>query len=172
MINVHLIIAALFLPLLLMMPMTGALYIWGFKGEVKKTEAFTISEPVPTETKEQEAFFRKHFAAQNLDYDFEYIKVNKTDYIFRPASRVHYLGATVDGNVVMTKADPSLLARLIELHKGHGPVAMRWFESIFGICLVLVTLSGLWLAVTVPTYRKATIISFVIGASVIAVCLI
>lgn len=172
MIYIHLVIAALFLPLLLLMPMTGSLYLWGFSGDQEKIEAFTITETAPEGKTEQEQFFRDQFKKQNINFDFEYIKSTKTDYIFRPATRNHYMATKTDAGLVFYEMKPTLLKRLVELHKGHGPLMMRWFESLFGICLVLVTLSGLWLAVTVPAYRKATIISFCVGMAVIAGCLV
>ncbi|MBX3018158.1 MAG: hypothetical protein KF767_09740 [Bdellovibrionaceae bacterium] len=172
MIQIHLVIAALFLPLMLMMPLTGTLYIWGFKGSDEKVEAFRASGPVPEGKEEQEAFFRQKFKDAGVDYDFEYIRGRGSDYTFRPVTKLYYTASASGEEIVFTKVDPSLLLRMIELHKGHGPTLMRWYESIFGVSLILVTLSGLWLAFTVPTYRKTTLISFAIGAAVIAVCLI
>lgn len=172
MIYIHLVIAAVFLPLMLIMPLTGSLYIFGFTGDQEKVESFRVQAQVPEEAKEKEDFFRDLFRRQGIDFDFEYIRGTKTDFIFRPATRVHYV-ATKDGEtLVVSKVTPTLLKRLIELHKGHGPTLMRWYEAFFGIALILVTLSGLWLAWTVKPYRKATLISFGIGVLVIALCLI
>lgn len=175
MINIHLVLAALFMPLLLIMPFTGASYILGFKGDQAKTEAFRITTAtLPENTKEKEQFFRDEFKKQNIDFDFEYIKDAGKTLIFRPTTRVHYVASIEkDANeIVVTKVNPTWLARLIELHKGHGPTMMRWFEAIFGLALILTTLSGLWLAWTAKPYRKITLISFAIGCSVILICLI
>lgn len=170
--QIHLIIASLFLPLLLLMPLTGSLYLWGFSGTQEKTEAFRFAGSIPTEPEAQERFFREQFKAQGLDFDFEYIRSNKNDFVFRPTSRVHYSASLENNEIIVSKIEPSLLKRLSELHKGHGPVMMRWFESLFGIALILTTLSGLWLAISVPAYRKASLISFAVGTLIIAVCLI
>lgn len=173
MINIHLILAALFMPLLLMMPFTGASYILGFQGDQTKTIAFQIQDAVPEETAAQEQFFREQFKKNNVDFDFEYIRATKTDFIFRPTTRTHYVASRAeDGSLTVSKIEPTLMKRMTELHKGHGPVAMRWFEVALGVALILTTLSGLWLAWTVPAYRKTTLISFGIGVIVIAMCLI
>jgi len=172
MIQIHLVIASFFLPLMLMMPMTGTLYLWNFKGEVKQTEVFRMTGPVPDEQKEQESFFRKQFQERGIDYDFEYVRVGTDEFTLRPVTRDHFVIKKAGDELVFFKVEPSLLKRMIELHKGHGPVAMRWFEAAFGISLILITLSGLWLAFTVPAYRKQTLISFALGVAVIAFCLV
>ncbi len=172
-IYVHLILAAFFMPFLLIMPISGTGYLLDFKGSQEKTEAFRLST-IPTEVgAEQEAFFREEFKKNGIDFDFEYIRGSKTNLIFRPATRVHYTAALEEGGQwVVSQVNPSLMSRLIELHKGHGPRIMRWFEIAFGIALVLTTLSGLWLAWTVKPYRTATIVSFGLGALAIAACMI
>lgn len=173
MINVHLVLAALFMPLLLMMPLTGALYILDFKGDQTKTDVFQISESVPAEEKMREVFFKEQFIKHGIDYDFEYIRASKTEFIFRPTTKVHYVASLgTDHIVTVSKVEPTLLKRMIELHKGHGPRAMRWFEAVFGLALILTTLSGLWLAWTVRPYRTLTIGSFMIGVIIIAICMI
>ncbi len=173
MVYIHLSLAALFLPFLLMMPATGTLYLAGIQGSQKKTEAFRITEAPPAEDAAQDAFFREQFARQNIDYDFEYVRASGKDFTFRPTTRVHYVASRDDnGTLTFSKVEPTLLKRLIELHKGHGPMLMRWFEGAFGVSLVLVAFSGLWLAWTATPYRKVTLLSFGAGAAILALCLL
>lgn len=174
---VHLSLASLFMPLLLLMPFTGSMYILGFKGDQTKTESFRIpAVAIPTDEAKQESFFREIFAANSIDYSFSYIRGGGKEFTFRPSSRVHYTANVSDSvdkpEIVFSKIEPNLMKRLIEIHKGHGPVAMKWFEVAFGLALIFTTCSGLWLAWTVKPYRKATLISFGIGSLVIALCLI
>lgn len=165
------------MPLLLLMPFTGVMYLLGYKGDQTKVEAFRIPEAViPTEEAAQESFFREVFAKSGVAYSFSYVRVSGKEFTFRPTSRVHYV-ANVSENadkpeIVFSKVEPNLLKRLIEIHKGHGPVAMKWFEIAFGMAVILTAISGLWLAWTVQPYRKVTLISFGVGALVIALCLI
>lgn len=174
---VHLSLASLFMPLLLLMPFTGTMYLLGFKGDQTKTEAFRIpAVAIPEDEAEQKVFFREIFLANSVQYSFSYIRGGGKEFIFRPTSRVHYVASIADtsdkSEIVFSKVEPDLMKRLIEVHKGHGPVAMKWFEVAFGLALILMTLSGLWLAWTVKPYRKATLISFGVGALIIALCLI
>ncbi len=172
-INIHLVLAALFMPLMLMMPFTGALYLLGYQGDQTKTEIFRINEPVPEDEAAQETFFRRHLEGKGMNSDFEYIRSTKTDFIMRPTTRTHFMAAKANDNeLIVYKIEPNLLKRMIELHKGHGPRMMRWFETAFGLALILTTLSGLWLAWTVKPYRNTTLISFAVGVALILVCLI
>ena len=174
---VHLSLASLFMPLLLLMPFTGVMYLLGYKGDQSSVEAFRMAAvSIPADEKAQEAFFREAFAANSIDYSFSYIRGGGKEFTFRPTSRVHYVAKVSDSGdkseIIFSKVEPNLLKRLIEIHKGHGPIAMKWFEVAFGLALILTTFSGLWLAWTVKPYRKATLISFGLGALVIALCLI
>lgn len=172
-INIHLVLASLFMPLMLMMPLTGALYILGFQGDQTKTEVFRISEPVPSEEKEMETFFREQLSKNGIDHDFEYVRTTKTDFILRPTTRVHYIASLADDKqLVVSRIEPTLLKRMIELHKGHGPRAMRWFEVAFGMALILTTISGLWLAFTVKAYRIITLSAFSVGVAIILFCMV
>lgn len=172
-INIHVGLAAVFLPMLLMMPLTGLFYLFGFKGTQTKTEAFRIVDTVPVDAKAREAFFREQFKLSGVDFDFEYIREGDSGFVFRPSSRVHYVASQAEGgSLIVSKMEPDLLKRLIELHVGHGPILMKWFEKAFGVALILVTLSGLWLALTVSKYRTLTFICFGSGAVAMVFCIL
>jgi hypothetical protein len=171
-INLHLVLASLFLPFLLLMPLTGGLYLLRFPGEQVKTAAFSVSASIPSEEKAMEAFFREEFQKQGIEYDFEYIRKSGSNYIFRPTTRTHYTASEESGLIAFTRVEPDLLKRMIELHKGHGPRVMRTVEIAFGVSLILVTLSGIWLALNVPTYRRTMLISFGIGTVIIALAML
>lgn len=172
-IKIHLVLAALFMPLMLMMPLTGALYILGYQGDQTKTEAFKITDPVPEDKDQHEVFFREQFVKQSVDYKFEYIRSSKTEFTFRPTSKVYYIASVnEDKTLTVSKIDPNFLKRLIEIHKGHGPLLIKWFEVAFALGLICTVLSGIWLAWTVKAYRTITLISFGVGVSIIAICMI
>ena len=171
-IYIHLTLASFFLPFLLLMPVTGTLYIWDMKGEMGKEEIFRTNEKPPEDNDALADFFRQQISAKGFKADFETVRANKGDFTFRPSSRDHFSASTENGELVVYQLKPSFLKRLIELHKAHGPEFMRWVESAFGIFLVLITLSGLWLSLTIPAYRKATWIAFLAGSLLIAYALI
>ncbi len=160
-VTLHLGLSALFMPFLLILPLSGGLYLLDIKGEQAKVEAFKIAGPVPGEN--TDAFFREQFKANNIDFDFEYIRVNNNDFTFRPSSRVHYMATKSEAGATVYKLEPDILRRFMEIHKGHGPKIIRWLETAFALALILVTVSGIYLAVTVPAYRKILGGGFAVG---------
>lgn len=168
--NLHLILSGLFIPFLIIIPLSGSLYLLNIKGEVEKQEVLRVHTVAPIEDKE--LFFRSLFKDNQIDFDFEYIKENPNELIFRPANRVHYTAKIIDGEVIVTKITPSLLNRLMELHKGHGPRIARYYEAAFGTALMLLLLTGLYLSWTVKNYRKILGISFVVGLAALVLLFI
>lgn len=164
-ITIHLVLSTFLLPFLLMMPLTGTLYLLGEKGDQTTSEKmFSISGPIPEGEQEREKFFRDAFKEKSIDFRFEYIKDAGSTLIFRPASRDHYIAKLNEEGADLHEAQPNFLKKMIELHKGHGPRLFRSFEMIFGVGLILIALSGVWLAVLVPMYRKKLVLSFLAGA--------
>ncbi|MFN8845806.1 MAG: hypothetical protein ACK5V3_11130 [Bdellovibrionales bacterium] len=172
-IKIHLILACVYLPFMLMMPFTGVSYLLGFKGEEVKTEIFRAPPPTSLQEVELKKYFQTSLEANGIKPNFESIKANGQEFILRPSTRVHYVVKNnPEGDWAFFKVEPNLLRRLIEIHKGHGPKLMKWFEISFGAALILTTMSGLWLAITIPTYRKITAISFALGLLVIVFSLV
>jgi hypothetical protein len=172
-IKVHLFLACLYLPFMLVMPFTGISYLLGFKGEEQKTEIFQAPPPASLDESELKKYFQSSLEKNGITPNFESIKANGQDYILRPSTRIHYVVKNnPEADWTFFKVEPNLLRRLIEIHKGHGPKLMKWFEISFGFALILTTLSGLWLAITIPAYRKITGISFLAGLIVIILSLI
>jgi len=159
-VNLHLGLASLFLPFLLLIPLSGGLYLAGQKGEQTKTEVFQIEGPVPEDAA---TFFREQFKARNIDFDFELVRSAGADYILRPSSRVHYMATLSGSTLIFYKMEPDWIKRLIEIHKGHGPAFIKWIQMAFALAIILVTLSGIYLAATIPAYRKVMLICFGMG---------
>jgi hypothetical protein len=167
-VKTHLILASALMPFLLIMPLSGVFHLIGIKETTVNEHAFTISDPVPTDTKAKELFFNEQFKINKIDFKFEYIKDTGKELIFRPTSKTYYTAISQpDGLVNVYKSQPNLPKKLIELHKGHGPRLMRTLEIIFGFALIIIALSGVWIALVTKPYRKPMAISFLIGATVI-----
>ena len=169
-IKIHLALASLFLPFLLLIPLSGGLYLIDQKGEQIKTEAFKVDVPVPSENPDD--FFRQQFNERGLDFDFEYIRVNGNDLTFRPSSRVHYMASKSESGATVYKLEPDLIRRLMEIHKGHGPKLIKWLQTGFALAIILVTLSGVYLAINVPAYAKTMGICFGMGLLLVLASLI
>lgn len=171
-INIHLTLSSFFLPFLLMMPLTGVLYLAGQKGEVVKELVYTINEKMPSDSLERENFLKEQFLRFDQDYKYEYIRSSGSTHIMRPTSRDFYTVIETEEGIEVYKSRPNLLSKLIELHKGHGPGIFRVLEVFFGFALLLIVISGLCLTLSVKTYRKKGLISLALGILVFGAALI
>ena len=72
----------------------------------------------------------------------------------------------------ISKGTPDFLAAMVELHKGHGPVLFKWLEKIFGICLVLISLSGFLLGLLSPVFKTKTLALSGVGLVLVVVAAI
>lgn len=156
------------LPFLLMMPLAGTLYLLGQSGDEVREKVFEVQGDIPEEKSEKEAFFRQVFKDAGIDYDFQYIRETPTQLIFRPTSRTYMVAKLTPSGAEIFKSSPNLVKIMVELHKGHGPILFRYFEMIFGVGLILMALSGVWLALLVPAYRNKMLFSFGAGAVLFA----
>lgn len=156
-INIHLVLVGLFLPLLIIVPLSGTQYLFGVKGETNKTEAFRVEVPF---TKDAKAI-REVLKSQDPGFQFEYVK-NKGSYVvLRPSTRDHYEVAGDEKQMVFTKVSPNWIKIFQELHFGHGPGFVKTLQKIFGIAFFLVILSGFALMVALkkklPLFLGATV---------------
>lgn len=170
--KIHLGLAVFFLPFLLILPLSGGLYLLGEKGEVKKTEAFVITAPLPTDKPAWPKFFQTQFREKGIDFDFEMIRESGSDLIFRPSTRIHYSASRSENGLVVYQLKPNLTKRLQELHWGHGPALMKWVQIIFALALILVTLSGVYLAFSSRIHRKTALAALAAGLILVGLALL
>jgi len=161
-------LAAFFTPAVLLVAISGALYLIGIKGEVEQTPVYRSAEftiDPNSNTLKSDVTALLSSAGVN-DYEFEYVKVKGSTLITRPTSTTHFVFHTSAAGVEVLKADPNLQGRMIELHKGHGPTAFKTFQKVFAVGLVLIMLSGLWLGLSAPRLRRSTALTTLAGTLV------
>ncbi len=163
-VTLHLAMAALFFPFLLVMPISGGLHVLGIDGVETTAVEFTITDPVPEAKDQWETFFREQFKKAGVDYDFEYIRGGGTsDYVFRPTTIDYFKGSKTEAGLEMSRVKPSGLKSMLELHKGHGPRIMKYIEAAFSLCLLIAAFTGVYLGLTSRLYRPVMIGSMVVG---------
>jgi len=167
-INIHLYLAALFAPIILLMSVSGGLYLFGYKGGYEKelvTRVDAVSINAKSKTLKQDV---QNLLAQNgVEIEFEYVKVKKNDFYTRPTNRMHYLLRNKSDSVEIIRVQPDFIASIVELHKGHGPIAFKWLEKILAFVLVIVMLTGVWLGIKSPALRMPTLASLGAGGLVV-----
>ena len=167
-ISIHMYLSAFFAPAVLLVAISGGLYLIGIKGEVQETSIYQSSEATidsgsPSLKDDVTALLAE---AGIESFDFEYVKVKGSTLYTRPTSTEHYILNLGDDGV------PSLQKRMIELHMGHGPTAFKTFQKFFAVGLVFVMISGMWLGLSAKHLRRSTALTVGAGAVLFGLLLI
>lgn len=162
-VTVHLYLAAFFTPMVIMMAISGGLYLFGIKGQMNyQTLAHVTAPDWSDDSAQRTQQVRQLLQAQHLASDFEYLKIKGDTWYTRPTSREHFRLQQHGDQLRIDQAQPNLQAMMIELHKGHGPGWFKWFEKAFALGLLLVMVSGFIMGLQSPLLKKQTL---VLGAS-------
>lgn len=173
-ITIHLYLSAFFAPAVLLVAISGGLYLVGIKGEVT-TETVFKAETVAIDTGSDSLKndVSALLTSAGVDgFDFEYVKVKGDTLYTRPTSREHYIIELDDGGAEVIHASPSLQKRMLELHMGHGPTAFKTFQKFFAAGLIFVILSGLWLGLSAKRLQQRTSLTLGAGAVVFGLLLL
>ena len=160
-ITFHLCVASFFAPVLLLMAISGGLYLLGFEGSVKETPVTVPSgASLDLTSHHLEDEVRELLMDAGIDHRFEYVggaghdhsagghghnenkegeAVTLTTY---PTSRVYYVLQVGEGGVQVTRHEPDFQERLIQLHTGNGPGAFKYLQRFMAVGLILMVLSG------------------------------
>ncbi len=156
-ISIHLILAAFFAPILILIGVSGGLYLIGEKGHFEKQEIYKGDlAGYDFSNKDRASQVRTFIKAQNIDHEFDYIKGGSDFAITRPTSKEHYLFELDGEQLVVTKRTPNVIATIVELHKGHGPNGFKTLQKFTALGLFLIIISGLYLGITSPLLRNKT----------------
>ncbi len=153
-VNIHLYLAAFLSPMLLLVAISGGLYLLGYKGT---TEATPVEFPadikidIDSPTLDGEVYTALRQAG--INHDFEYIRKSGSTLTTRPTSKGYYVLQVSKRDITVTRHDPDLQKVLIELHKGHGPLLFKDFQKFLSVGLMVIVLSGFWLGLTSPGLR-------------------
>jgi uncharacterized iron-regulated membrane protein len=164
----HLWAAGLLAPLFFLVAYTGGAYLLDFKGEVVERDLVLPSATsLDPDSGTIEDDVRAILAANELETDFEYLRLRPGSITTRPTSRDFVVFTEGDdGNWTATFNQPDLQYSLIELHKGHGPQLYRYYQIIAALALFLVVLGGLAVGIMAKGYRRATVTALATGTVV------
>jgi len=156
-IKLHLYLSAFFSAAIILVAVSGGLYLIGIKGSVEQTSVATLSAGQqlladPSQSAVQEALVEVGVR----DFSFDYVKQKGTQLITRPTTRPFYTLDVAGDEIVIRYNEPSLQKRMIELHMGHGPSAYKIYQQIFAAGMLFIILSGLWLGLSSDRLRRAT----------------
>ncbi|MDF1764324.1 MAG: hypothetical protein P1U57_13025 [Oleibacter sp.] len=156
--TIHLYLAAFFTPMIVIMAVSGGLYLFDIKGSMDKGTPIVIAG---AELKGNDDAGIEHIksllSGAGLDDGFEYLKDRGSMMQTRPTSRDYYEIKQTPQGVEFTPVSPSLVAAMMELHKGHGPQIFRTLQQVLAVGLVLILISGLILGLQSPMLKNKTI---------------
>lgn len=142
--------ALFFLPYLILVAVSGGLYLVGLKGEIVTQNLNNIRIQDSSNLESEVSKILK-----NYDYEFEYLKMRGKSFETRPSHRTNYKFKWVAENEYQViRQVPSFQKSMIELHKGHGPKNFKLLGKIFALGLLLITFSGLFLSLTLLKREK------------------
>lgn len=158
--QIHLYAASFFAPFLLVMAITGTCYLLDIKGSEEKV----FVKDLMLQSAPDEVIVKNILAKIEPRYEFAYIKKSGSRVFTRPTTRTYYSFENENNVYKVYQIKPSLLKALIEVHKGHGPKTMRVFQILLGIALVIILITGIWIALITIRDRKITLIAMGIGS--------
>ena len=163
-IQLHLYVAAFFLPMLVAMAVSGGLYLTGDKGSTARTPIeITAPQSLSVSSQTLEADVRTFLKANKIVHDFEYLKVSGSTLMTRPTSRTYYeIKTSVDADQ-LSRVEPDWIKVLVELHKGHGPLWYKDLQKLMSLGLLFVLISGVWLGISSQALRIPTLLSTAAG---------
>ena len=152
--TLHFCVAAFLAPVVVLMAISGGLYLLGIKGKVAEMPVPLASDAsLDLAAPDLDAAVRQFFADAGVEHRFEYLKREEGTLITRPTSRVHYAFHISQDGVRLTRNEPNLQKRLIELHKGHGPTAFKTLQKVMAAGLIVVVSTGFWLGLSAVGLR-------------------
>jgi len=157
-VSIHLYLAAFLTPILLMIAISGGLYLLGFKGNLESNVIYEGDlAGFEFNSDDRKSVVDKFLKENNINLDYEYIKGGKNSFFTRPTSKT-YLSFERKGNSLkVTQRKPDFIKSIVELHKGHGPLLFKTLQKITAVGLILVLLTGFYLGLTSPSLKNKTL---------------
>ena len=156
-IKLHLYLSAFFSAAIILVAVSGGLYLIGIKGSVEQTPVGTLSAGQQLLANPSKSAVESALAQAGVsDFRFDYVKQKGAQLITRPTTRAFYTLAVAGDEIIVRYNEPSLQKRMIELHMGHGPSAYKIYQQIFAAGMLFIILSGLWLGLSSDRLRRAT----------------
>ena len=156
-IKLHLYCSAFFAAAIVLVAVSGGLYLIGIKGTIEQMPVGTLATGQQLLLDPSEAKVQAALASLGVsDCEFEYVKQKGSQLITRPTTRPFYTLDISGEEAVVQYNEPSLQKRMIELHMGHGPTAYKTYQQVFAAGMLFIILTGLWLGLSSARLRFST----------------
>lgn len=169
----HGYLSIFFLPLALLYVVSGSLYLWAdLDTQVKeKVTLYGLEPDAPVEADLVRALLKRELAARGYSIPQDELKQDdEGEYVWRTnrSYRVVYRpSSSTKGKAYITVYNSTLYGRLLNFHKGKGSDLFDILGTSFAVLLIFSYLSGVYLAFKIPAMRKWSVMSFLLGLSVV-----
>jgi hypothetical protein len=168
--KIHAILAAVILPVALMFFVTGALYTWGVKGDyVTTTHELPLAAPLANDKQALLALASAALAEREISPPSGSASVRAVGGSFQlewtGAGRDVTLEPTANAQLALLKVkDTTWYRHMVQLHKAKGGVAFKVYAAFMATALMLLLLTGYFIALQTPLLRKLTLGTTAAGA--------
>lgn len=162
-IKLHVVIAAVMLPAILLFLLTGSLYTWGIKGEYHtQTVELALAVPLQKDKAALTQVATQALQARQIELPTGKPSVKDMGSAYQlewtGASRDVLLEPTADPLKATLKIkDTSWYRHLVQLHKAKGGVVFKVYAAAAALSLLLLLISGVTLALQMPKLRAITL---------------
>ena len=170
--KLHAYLACFFLPITLLYIVTGMLYFFDFKGEVKSEVEyfFEVKEGFPKTEEKAEQIVRNYLVKD------KFVELPQDYYLYKGThdwyghEREVILKPTDKENVVEIHImEHDLLLQLLIVHKGFAGTFFKIFSILFGLALLFSVISGVVITLQLPQLKKTSMYGIVAGAAILFV---
>ena len=171
--KIHLWLAALLFPAILMFLVTGGLYTWGITGGTHDS-ASEVALAAPLDPEDEGAMKALAVAALDqaeLEAPSGKSRVRKTgqSFAFEWTGSRHDVTVepTTDPLVAkVTIKEASLHRMFVQLHKAKAGTPFKVYASILAVALFLLVATGLMIGLKTPMLRRATLVGSAAGLAI------
>lgn len=168
-IKVHIVLAGMILPVMLMFVLTGALYTWGIKGSYHTTNnEVLLNQPLTPELDRLVAVATAELERLEIGLPSGKAKVKSIGSAFM----LEWTGAGMDV-ILQPTIEPTVATleikqtswhrHLVQLHKAKGGSPFKVYVLFFAAALLLLFISGFAMALQMPKLRTPLLASAVAG---------
>ncbi len=177
-VQLHMLLSSFVLPAVLLYILSGVLYTLGVKGSVaKQTFTVALERPFTPDLEFLTGVVAKTLAEKSLvfpDGDPS-LKKSKSGYKFLLSSlrySVTVVGKKGEPSVEFTYRERSVLTQVMRIHRGEAGTMFKVVSIMAVAGLLLVFASGLYMAYTMPKFRRPSLIATGLGLLLLLVMVV
>jgi len=173
--QLHMLLSSFVFPAVLLYVISGALYTLDVKGSIsKQTFTVTLEKPFEPNLEWLMGVTEKTLVdkALVLPDGASYLKKSKDGYKFHWGDLRYSVTAVAkkDASLVeFTYRDRSILTQVMRIHRAEAGIAFKFISIMTVLGLILVFVSGLYMAYTVPKFRNPSLIATGLGVLILFV---